>query len=59
MIIGMGDNGQKQIGSVVIRGVGKKYGLTITLNQKQWNKYVMSILLNLLKPSGFFTYHQV
>lgn len=31
MIIVMGDNGQKQVGSAV----GKKYRLAVTLNQKQ------------------------
>jgi len=40
----MGDNGQKQVGSAVVHGVRKKYRLAITLNQKQWNEYVMSIL---------------
>jgi hypothetical protein len=40
----MGDNGRKQVGSAVVRGVGKKYRLAVTLNQKQWNKYVLSIL---------------
>jgi hypothetical protein len=44
VIILMGDNGQKQVGSAVDRGVGKKYRLAVTLNQKQWNEYVMSIL---------------
>lgn len=44
VIIVMADNGQKQAGSAVVRGVSKKYRLVVTLNRKQWNKYVMSIL---------------
>jgi hypothetical protein len=34
VIILMGDNGQKQVGSAVVLGVGKKYRLAVTLNQK-------------------------
>jgi len=44
VIILMGDNGPKQVGSAAVRGVGEKYRLAVTLNQQQWNEYVMSIL---------------
>ena len=44
MIIVMVDNGQKQVGSAVVSGVGKKYRLAVTLNQTQWNEYVLSML---------------
>jgi hypothetical protein len=40
----MGDNGQKQVGSAAVRGVGEKYRLAVTLNQKYGNEYVISIL---------------
>lgn len=30
VIIIMGDNGQKQVGSAVVNGVGKKYRLAVT-----------------------------
>lgn len=43
VIILMGDNGPKQVGSAVVRGAGEKYRLSVTLNQQQWNEYVMSI----------------
>lgn len=44
VIILMGVNGQKQVGSAVVRGVGKKFRLAVTLNQKQRNEYVMPLL---------------
>ena len=37
VIIVMGDNGRKQVGSAVVRGVGKKYRLAVTLNLKILN----------------------
>jgi hypothetical protein len=43
VIIVMGDDGQKQTGTAV-RDVGRKYRLAVTLNEKQRNKYVISIL---------------
>lgn len=43
-IVGMSAGGQRQAGSAVIHGVGKKYRRAVTLNQKQLNWYVMSLL---------------